>query len=63
MFLATDDDGVPIICFLLQDQKVLLSIRLQTDESNNDILSDIKPHTSWSIPAIAAASVIVTRPR
>lgn len=63
MFLATDDDGVPIICFLLQDQKVLLSIRLQTDENNNDILLDIKPHMSWSIPAIAAASVIVTRPR
>eukprot|EP00268_Persea_americana_P044215 TRINITY_DN4466_c0_g1_i1.p1 TRINITY_DN4466_c0_g1~~TRINITY_DN4466_c0_g1_i1.p1 ORF type:complete len:1760 (-),score=299.95 TRINITY_DN4466_c0_g1_i1:451-5376(-) len=63
VFLATDDDGVPIICFLLQDQKVLLSIRLQTDESNNDILLDIKPHMSWSIPAIAAASVIVTRPR
>lgn len=63
MFLATDDDGVPIICFLLQDQKVLLSIRLQTDESNNDILLDIKPHMSWNIPAIAAASVTVTRPR
>lgn len=63
MFIATDDDGVPIICFLLQDQKVLFSIRLQTDEMDNDILLDIKPHTSWSIPAIAAASVIVTRPR
>lgn len=63
MFLATDDDGVPVICFLLQDQKVLLSVRLQTDENNNDVLFDIKPHMSWSIPAIAAAPLIVTRPR
>ncbi|KAI3988958.1 hypothetical protein MKX01_016529 [Papaver californicum] len=32
-------------------------------EINNEILFDIKPDMSWSIPAIAAASVIVTRPR
>ncbi|KAG9443865.1 hypothetical protein H6P81_015205 [Aristolochia fimbriata] len=63
VFLATDDDGVPIICFLLQEQKGLLSIRLQTDEKNTEILYDVKSHLNWSIPAIAAASVIVTRPR
>ncbi|XP_068662507.1 anaphase-promoting complex subunit 1 isoform X2 [Aristolochia californica] len=63
VFLATDDDGVPIICFLLQEQRGLLSVRLQTDEHNNEILYDVKSHMSWSIPAVAAASVIVTRPR
>ncbi|XP_058110276.1 anaphase-promoting complex subunit 1 isoform X2 [Magnolia sinica] len=63
VFLATDDDGVPIICLLLQEQKVLLCVRLQTDESNNELLVDVKLHMSQSIPAIAAASVIVTRPR
>ncbi|CAL9156743.1 unnamed protein product [Musa hybrid cultivar] len=63
VFLATDMDGVPIICFLLVDQKVLLAVRLQIDEGNDEALVDIKPHMSWSIPALDAASVIVTRPR
>ncbi|KAJ4980944.1 hypothetical protein NE237_031781 [Protea cynaroides] len=63
VFLATDDDGVPVICFLLQEQKGLLSVRLQTVEMSNEILFDIKPDISWSIPAISAAPVIVTHPR
>ncbi|XP_048325794.2 anaphase-promoting complex subunit 1 isoform X1 [Ziziphus jujuba] len=63
VFLATDDDAAPIICFLHQEQKNLLSVRLQSVEINNDILFDIKPDMSWSIPAVAAAPVIVTRPR
>lgn len=32
-------------------------------EINKEILFDIKPDMSWSIPAIAAEPVIVTRPR
>ncbi|KAF5193734.1 Anaphase-promoting complex subunit [Thalictrum thalictroides] len=64
VFLATDYDGVSVLCFLLQEQKGLLSLlRLQTIETNSDALSDIKPDMSWCIPAIAAAPVIVTRPR
>ncbi|XP_038980234.1 anaphase-promoting complex subunit 1 isoform X2 [Phoenix dactylifera] len=63
VFLATDIDGVHIICFLLLEQKTLLAIRLQIDEGSDETLVYIKPHLSWSIPAIAAAPVIVTRPR
>lgn len=63
MFLATDDDGTPIICFLLQEQKVLLSMRLQIDEDIDNPFFDVKPHLSWSVSAIDAAPVIVTRPR
>lgn len=63
VFLATDDDATPIVCFLLQEQKKLLALRLQSVEINNDILFDIKPDMSWSIPAAGAAPVIVTRPR
>ncbi|XP_073113376.1 anaphase-promoting complex subunit 1 isoform X2 [Elaeis guineensis] len=63
VFLATDIDGVPVICFLLHEQKTLLAIRLQIDEGNGEAIIDIKPHLSWSIPAIAAAPVTVTRPR
>ncbi|OWM69945.1 hypothetical protein CDL15_Pgr025794 [Punica granatum] len=62
VFLATDDDTAPIICFLLQGQKKLLSVRLQTIEINNEILFDVKPDMSWSIPAVSAAPVTVTRP-
>ncbi|WCJ19904.1 Anaphase-promoting complex subunit 1 [Euphorbia peplus] len=63
VFLATDDDAAPIVCFLLQEQKKLLSLRLQSLEINNEIIFDVKPDMSWSIPAIAAAPVVVTRPR
>ncbi|XP_071734398.1 anaphase-promoting complex subunit 1 [Rutidosis leptorrhynchoides] len=63
VFLATDTDATPIICFLLQDQKKLVAVRIQCVELNNEILYDIRPDMSWSIPAIAAAPVVVTRPR
>nr|XP_043632201.1 anaphase-promoting complex subunit 1 [Erigeron canadensis] len=63
VFLATDNDANPIICFLLQEQKKLLSVRIQCVELNNEILYDIRPDMSWSIPAIVAAPVVVTRPR
>ncbi|KAL0382140.1 UNVERIFIED_CONTAM: Anaphase-promoting complex subunit [Sesamum calycinum] len=62
-FLATDDDVTPIICFLLQEQKKLLSLRVQILEINNETVYDIKPDMSWSISAIAAAAVTVTRPK
>ena len=61
--MATDDDAVQIICFLLHDQKKLLSVRLHSVEIDDEIVYDIKPDMSWSIPAIAAEPVIVTHPR
>nr|VDC78379.1 unnamed protein product [Brassica rapa] len=60
VFLATDD-AVPVICFLILEQKKLLSVGLQTVEINNEILFDVKPDISWSVSAIAAAPVVVTR--
>ncbi|XP_024011523.1 anaphase-promoting complex subunit 1 [Eutrema salsugineum] len=60
VFLATDD-AIPVICFLILEQKKLLSVGLQTVEINNEILFDVKPDTSWSVSAIAAAPVVVTR--
>jgi anaphase-promoting complex subunit 1 len=63
VFLATDDDAAPVICFLLQEQKKLLSVKLQSLEINNEIIFDIKPDVSWSVAAAAAAPVSVTHPR
>ncbi|KAL6503768.1 hypothetical protein OROGR_025691 [Orobanche gracilis] len=63
VFLANDDDGTPIICFLFQEQQMLLSLQLQILELNNETVYDIKPDMSWSISAIAAAAVTVTRPK
>lgn len=60
VFLATDD-AVPVICFLILEQKKLLSVGLQTVEINDEILFDVKPDTSWSVSAVAAAPVVVTR--
>ncbi|KAG8067808.1 hypothetical protein GUJ93_ZPchr0005g14946 [Zizania palustris] len=63
VFLATDIDGTPTICFLLHEQKMLLAVRIQVDEINGESFGDIKPHMSWNVPAFAAAPVVVTRPR
>ncbi|CAA6654742.1 unnamed protein product [Spirodela intermedia] len=63
VFMATDVDGVPIICFLLQEQKLLLAVRILVDEMMGDVPVDFRPHTSWTIHAIAAVPVVVTRPR
>lgn len=62
VFLASDEDAAPLVCFLLQEHW-LLSVRLQTVAMNEEILFDVKPDTSWSLPAIAAEPVSVTRPR
>lgn len=63
VFLATDIDGLPIICFLLHEQKILLALRIQVDDITEEAFGDIKPHMSWNIPAFAAVPVVVTRPR
>lgn len=61
--MATDDDAAPVVCFLYQEQRKLLSVRLQCTEINSEILFDVKPDMSWSIPAISASPVIVTQQR
>ncbi|XP_078435286.1 E3 ubiquitin ligase [Wolffia australiana] len=63
VFWATDIDGVPIICFLLQEQKMLLAVRLLIDEMMGDFPVEFRPHTSWTIHAIAAVPVVVSRSR
>ncbi|KAF7806554.1 myosin-6-like isoform X2 [Senna tora] len=63
VFMATDDDAAPLVCFLYQEQRKLLSVRLQSVEINNEVSFDVKPDMSWSKPAISASPVIVTQPR
>lgn len=63
IFLASDEDATPVVCLLLQDQNKLLSLRLQKMEISGQILYDIAPDMSWSVPAIAAEAVTVTRSR
>ncbi|KAG9140780.1 hypothetical protein Leryth_006968 [Lithospermum erythrorhizon] len=63
VFLATDDDLAPVISFLLQDQRKLMCTRLQSIEINYEMTYDTNLDMSWSVPAISAAPVSVTRPR
>lgn len=63
MFLATDIDAMPVLYFLFSEQKMLLGIRLHIDEANKEGAIDIKPLTTWSLPAVDASPVLVTRPR
>ena len=61
--MATDDDAAPVVCFFHQEQRKLLSVRLQSVEINNEIVFDVKPDMSWIIAAVAVSPVTVTRPR
>ncbi|XP_019433711.1 PREDICTED: anaphase-promoting complex subunit 1 [Lupinus angustifolius] len=63
VFMATDDDAAPVVCFLHQEQRKLLSVRLQCVEINNETVFDVKPDMSWTIAAVAASPVTVTCPR
>lgn len=63
VFMATDDDAAPVVCFFHQEQRKLLSVSLQSVEINNEIVFDVKPDISWIIVAVAALPVMVTRPR
>ncbi|XP_027331009.1 anaphase-promoting complex subunit 1 isoform X2 [Abrus precatorius] len=62
VFMATDGDAAPVVCFFHQEQRKLLSVNLQCVEINNEIVFDVKPDMSWIIAAIAASPVTVTRP-
>lgn len=61
--MATDDDSAPVVCLLYQEQRKMLSVRLQYAEINDEFVFDVKSDMSWSIPAIAASPVTVTQPR
>ncbi|XP_015931282.1 anaphase-promoting complex subunit 1 isoform X1 [Arachis duranensis] len=63
VFMATNDDATPLVCFFHQEQRKLLSVGLQSVEINNEIVFDVKPDMSWIIDAVAASPVTVTRPR
>lgn len=57
VFLANDDDGIPVLCFLLKALQRLVAFRLFSSEATG-----LKVAVAWTIPAIAAAPVIATRP-
>ncbi|KAF3336966.1 anaphase-promoting complex subunit 1 [Carex littledalei] len=63
VFLATDIDAMPVLYFLFSEQKMLLGIKLHIDKANKEGAIDIKPLTTWSLPAVDASPVLVTRPR
>lgn len=57
VFLATDDDGVPILCFLMKALQSLFAFRLFNGEATS-----LKVGMAWTIPAISAAPTVATRP-
>ncbi|XP_061351686.1 anaphase-promoting complex subunit 1 [Gastrolobium bilobum] len=63
VFMATDDDAAPVVCFLHPEQRKLLSVRLQSVEINNEIVFEVKPDMSWVTAAVAASPVAATCPR
>ncbi|MCO5580419.1 hypothetical protein L7F22_034285 [Adiantum nelumboides] len=57
VFLATDDNSKPILCFLLKDSQELFAVTLSDGESfsSND-------DTTWTKHAVAAVPVVASRP-
>ncbi|PHT40819.1 hypothetical protein CQW23_19673 [Capsicum baccatum] len=50
-----------ISIFTILRDRALLS-KMSTIQAKQAVIYDIKPNMSWSIPAVAAAPVVVTRP-
>ncbi|KAG0483613.1 hypothetical protein HPP92_011697 [Vanilla planifolia] len=62
VFLATDTDGVQLYV-LSAARKKLLAVRLQIDEGGDGMPIDVRPLMIWTISAISAVPITVTRPR
>ena len=61
--LATDEDGVYVLCLLMTESQQLFSLRLHSSDFSSDLSVKPKLEVAWSIPAISAAPVVATRPR
>jgi hypothetical protein len=63
--LATDDDGVPILCLVVKEYQRLSAFRLP----RKDLLEEIRTANeaglklAWSLEAISAAPIIAFHPR
>jgi anaphase-promoting complex subunit 1 len=63
VFLASDEDGVALLCLVLEESQQLLSFHLHNQEIVKDLNSKPKLEVAWTIPAISAAPVVATHPR
>jgi hypothetical protein len=63
VFLASDEDGVALLCLVLEESQQLLSFHLHNQEIVKDLNSKLKLEIAWTIPAISAAPVVATHPR
>lgn len=61
VFSAADADGVPLLCLVLREQRRLAALRLPHELHQNANISSPKLEISWTIPAVSAAPVSVTR--
>lgn len=63
VFLATDEDGVPLLCLVIAESQQLFSFRLQSSSDvSSDGQGDVKLEVAWTISAVSAAPIVATRP-
>lgn len=63
VFMATDEDGVPLLCLVIAESQQLLALRLHSSDLSTDGQDKSKLEVSWNITAISAAPIVATRPR
>ncbi|KAJ7525602.1 hypothetical protein O6H91_17G058400 [Diphasiastrum complanatum] len=61
VLMVTDEDGVPIVCFVMKDKKRLFALKLFNEESFPEVTGFSTMDIAWSIPAISAVPVVATR--
>jgi anaphase-promoting complex subunit 1 len=62
VFVATDEDGVPLLCLVIAESQQLFSFRLHSSDISSDGQGEPKLDVAWTITAISAAPIVATRP-
>ncbi|CAM6122933.1 unnamed protein product [Calypogeia fissa] len=63
VFLATDEDGVSILCLMVKEYQRLSAFRLSQRKISEELSSQASLEVAWSLEAISAAPIVALHPR
>lgn len=63
VFVASDEDGVPILCLVVKEHQRLSAFRLLRNKITEELSSKAHLDVAWTLEAISAAPIIALHPR
>ncbi|KAL3687507.1 hypothetical protein R1sor_013816 [Riccia sorocarpa] len=63
VFLASDEDGVPIICLVVRQHERLSAFRLSRSDISEELSPKAHLDVAWTLDAVAASPIIALHPR